>query len=294
MTLRWSVAVVCLAGAVLAVSWPSNIGRARRRAVIGGSAAPTRSLAFRAVGALASAFDGPVTTASLLSAIRAYAATSPRRSVLLAVIGAGCAGLILAGPVAAVAFAAYGGLAVRTTLRRWSDQLADRKRRQQLDDLCALAADLRAGLPVTAALAPAGLPVSTVALAAADPAGTPIAASTDGSDQIATLARAASRLAERTGAPLADLVERIEADARTLDRGLAAARAQAAGAQATAWLLAALPLGGIALGYGIGVDPLHVLLNTPIGAGCAMVAIVLQLAGLAWTDRLGGSATRAA
>ena len=90
---------------------------------------------------------------------------------------------------------------------------------------------------------------------------------------MAQLTAAAWRLAERTGAPAADLVERIEADARAMDRAAAAAAAQAAGAQATAWLLAALPLGGIGLGYSIGADPLAVLLHTPIGAACAVGAM---------------------
>jgi tight adherence protein B len=104
--------------------------------------------------------------------------------------------------------------------------------------------------------------------------------------RLGELAAAATGLAEATGAPLADLVERIESDARAVDRATTAAAAQAAGAQATAWLLAALPLGGIALGYGIGVDPLHVLLRTPVGAACATAAVLLQLGGLAWADRL--------
>jgi tight adherence protein B len=96
-------------------------------------------------------------------------------------------------------------------------------------------------------------------------------------------------LAERTGAPLAELVERIEADARAMDRALASAAAQAAGVRATARLLTGLPVGGIALGYGIGVDPLDVLLHTPVGAGCAVAAIGLQLAGLLWSERLSGN-----
>jgi tight adherence protein B len=94
------------------------------------------------------------------------------------------------------------------------------------------------------------------------------------------------RLAERTGAPAADLIERIEADARAADRAQLSAAAQAAGAQATALLLAALPLGGIGLGLSIGVDPLEVLLHTPVGAACAVGAVLLQCAGLAWCDRL--------
>ena len=51
-------------------------------------------------------------------------------------------------------------------------------------------------------------------------------------------------------------------------------------------MLAALPLGGIGLGYAIGADPLDVLLRTPLGAGCAMVAVVLQCAGFLWAQRL--------
>lgn len=93
-------------------------------------------------------------------------------------------------------------------------------------------------------------------------------------------------MAERTGAPLAELIERIETDARALDRAREAAAAQAAGSRVTAWLLAGLPAGGIALGYGIGVDPLAVLLRTPIGAACALGAVALQITGLIWTERL--------
>jgi tight adherence protein B len=51
-------------------------------------------------------------------------------------------------------------------------------------------------------------------------------------------------------------------------------------------LLAGLPVGGIALGYTIGVDPLHVLLHTPLGAACVGGTLVLQVGGLAWADRL--------
>ena len=36
----------------------------------------------------------------------------------------------------------------------------------------------------------------------------------------------------------------------------------------------------------MGADPLRILLHTPIGAACAGVAVLLQLVGLAWTNRL--------
>ncbi|MFD0824011.1 hypothetical protein ACFQ0D_38100, partial [Micromonospora zhanjiangensis] len=57
-------------------------------------------------------------------------------------------------------------------------------------------------------------------------------------------------------------------------------------------LLAVLPSGGVALGYVIGADPVQVLLHTPVGAGCALGAVVLQVAGLAWTARLSGGGQR--
>ncbi|MEV6694526.1 hypothetical protein AB0M35_23940 [Micromonospora sp. NPDC051196] len=249
-----------------------------------------------------------------------------RRNLLLVVLlGAGVSGL-LAGPVAAVACGGYGALGVRALHRRGAAVLRVRMRRERLDQLCALAADLRAGLPVPVAAEALGL-VRSVPAATEEPvASMPVAGSarrtqrprdeTGGvgrsvlpdtveaeagdlpgpgrrvaaPDRPGQLAQAAVRLADRTGAPLADLIERIEADARSTDRGVAAAAAQAAGARATAWLLAALPLGGIGLGYGIGVDPLQVLLHTPIGGGCAVAAVALQVVGLLWADRLGAVA----
>jgi tight adherence protein B len=197
---------------------------------------------------------------------------------------------------------AYGALGTRALARRITKRSDTAARARQLDDLCALAADLRAGLP----------PVGLAAADSADGPDQPVpgrgshlppadSARRDGSARrlaavskhaihselrITELTAAVWRLAEQTGAPAADLVERIEADARAADRGRASAAAQAAGAQATALLLAALPVGGIALGYAIGADPLQVLLHTPLGAACAAGAVFLQCAGLFWADRL--------
>ncbi|MGK5523308.1 hypothetical protein ACSNN9_28690, partial [Micromonospora sp. URMC 107] len=76
---------------------------------------------------------------------------SPRRTLLLAASAGTGAGLLLAGPVAAVAVGAYGTLAARALLRRKHGQYAVRARRRRLDELCGLAADLRAGLPIPVA-----------------------------------------------------------------------------------------------------------------------------------------------
>ncbi|WP_258401027.1 type II secretion system F family protein [Micromonospora saelicesensis] len=192
---------------------------------------------------------------------------------LVGLLGGGV-GAVVGGPVAAVAMAGYGTLAVRAALRWRVNRSAERDRRRGLDQLCGLAADLRAGLPV-----PHVLEVAAV--------------ESDGASRLRQLTSAAVRLADRTGAPLAELLERIEADARATDRGLAAAAAQAAGARATAWLLAALPVGGIGLGYGIGVDPMAVLLHSTVGGVSAIVAVALQVVGLLWAERLGVTPGRA-
>jgi tight adherence protein B len=184
--------------------------------------------------------------------------------LLFAVGGVAAVGLFTGGPVAGVVGAAYAGLAGRALLRRSVRRRTAAERSGVLDDLAALAADLRAGLP----------PVEAARLGAAP------------ADRTAYLTSSVWRLAERTGAPAADLVERIEADARAADRAAATAAAQAAGAQATALLLAGLPLGGIGLGVAIGADPVRVLLHTSIGAACAVGAVLLQCGGLLWADRL--------
>lgn len=266
------------------------------------AAAPTRPLPARpprrrdpahpSAGLGEAAFDGSPARL-LVAAIRPawrvrFEGLSTRRALLLAVVAAGGTGAALGGPVAAVVLAAYGALGVRALRRRRARQMADRAHRHDLDQLSALAADLRAGLPVAAALRDgAGSGMAMPGLP-----GPPDL--TRGPRRIARMARAAVRLADRTGAPLADLLERVEADARAADRGLAAAAAQAAGARATAWLLAALPLGGIGLGYAIGVDPVAVLLHTTVGGASAIGAVALQIGGLLWAERLGAAPGRAA
>jgi len=204
--------------------------------------------------------------------LRALAALDPRRAMVGGWVLVTVLALLAGGPVAAVVGAAYAGLGGRAVLRRSARQKAAAQRSASLDNLAALAADLRAGLTTASA---AG---TTLAAATTTPAGA--------TGRIEALTASVWRLAERTGAPAADLVERIEADARAADRAAASAAAQAAGAQATALLLGGLPIGGLGLGLAIGADPVRVLLHTPIGAACAIAAVLLQSAGLLWAERL--------
>jgi tight adherence protein B len=193
---------------------------------------------------------------------------------------------VLGGPVAVAVAACYGLVGVRAASQRARRRREAAIRREQLDRLGAAAADLRAGLPVQAVL-----PVQP-AFTAARPswqaviAGPRRAPRPGRAEALAARVEAAVNLAERTGAPLAELLERVETDARARDRAHRAAAAQAAGSVATAWLLAGLPAGGIALGYAVGADPLAVLLHTPVGAACAIGAVALQLGGLAWSQQI--------
>ncbi|MFN2538121.1 MAG: type II secretion system F family protein [Mycobacteriales bacterium] len=65
-----------------------------------------------------------------------------------------------------------------------------------------------------------------------------------------------------------------------------------AGPRATALMLAGLPLAGTLLAAGLGARPLHVLLHTSIGGGCLVLGVLLDLAGLWWTQRLVAGALR--
>src|SRR5512133_3062974 len=104
--------------------------------------------------------------------------------------------------------------------------------------------------------------------------------------EVARRMATACRVSERLGAPLADLFDGIERDLRAILRLRRLLSAQVAGSWATVVILAALPLAGLGLGIGLGVDPLRQLLHTPLGAACAGLALVLQVAGLLWTSAL--------
>lgn len=269
MSSWWLAAACLLVGATVMAVWPSGTNLHRLD-----GPSPARPAAPAPLLSVAAVWGG----------VEELAARRPGRLTALAAAAAAGIGWILGGPVAAVIGAAYVALAVRALVRRSRRRRTAVIRGRRLDDLCALAANLRAGLPPVEVT---GAVTRRPGVVAGGGAASSIGRDAGDADlRIAELTAAVWRLAERTGAPAADLVERIEADARTADRAMTSAAAQAAGAQATALLLAALPLGGIALGGSIGVDPVQVLLHTTLGAACAIVAVLLQCAGLLWSERL--------
>jgi tight adherence protein B len=220
-------------------------------------------------------------------------------------------GLRWQGPVAAVFVGAYVGALFRMVRIRREDLAADRACATVEDLVCGLAADLRAGsAPVTALLAASVVdagpghprPVASrfPGRVTIDPLRELADAANAGLDIPATLRAlelpgaqlplrrlaASWQVSETCGAPLAEVLERLDADLSAGRAQRTQLSAQTGAAMTTVWLLAGLPVVGIALGFGLGADPLRWLFGTPIGAVCGLVALAFQAAGLLWAERL--------
>lgn len=93
-------------------------------------------------------------------------------------------------------------------------------------------------------------------------------------------------IAEASGCPLADVLARFAAQLEAEDDAEAARQTALAGPQATVTLLTWLPLLGLGLGVCLGVDPLAMLIGTPVGAAALVAGILLTIAGRIWSARL--------
>lgn len=104
---------------------------------------------------------------------------------------------------------------------------------------------------------------------------------------------AACRLAARTGAPLAEVIDVVVAGVAEAADAEEARRTALAGPRATARLLAWLPAGGIALGTVLGADPVAVLLGGGVGGLCLVGGGALFLLGNRWVRAIVTDAERA-
>lgn len=159
----------------------------------------------------------------------------------------------------------------------------------------AVVAELDAGAPPAAAVQSAGetfsddLVLATVARHVS--LGTDVgdalrdAAAAPGAGPLQRVA-ACVHVTTSTGAGLTTALRRV---ADGLRDELALSRevtSQLAAPRATARLLAGLPVMVWVMGYGLGSDPVRVLLMTPYGWGCLVVGLGLELIGLRWVDQL--------
>lgn len=214
-----------------------------------------------------------------------------------AVLGA-VTGVVLAGPGGALAGAIIAVVAQRRRARHRAATDAVTAADQLAAAVSRITEELRAGSHPAAALAgvSADGPLARHLLA-------PAAAAARLGDGIAPALRrgAAERpdtaadverialawsLAERHGIPLAELLDRAQADIRWRVRFSATIRAQLAGPRATAAVLTALPLLGVGLGELVGADPLEVLRGGVLGQVLLVVGVALVAAGGAWSEQI--------
>lgn len=97
-------------------------------------------------------------------------------------------------------------------------------------------------------------------------------------------------IAEASGCPLADVLTRFAAQLEVEDDAEAARQTALAGPKATVTLLTWLPLMGLGLGTALGVDPLAILVGTPLGMAALAAGVALTVAGRIWSARLVRSA----
>ncbi len=100
------------------------------------------------------------------------------------------------------------------------------------------------------------------------------------------------QLSATTGIPLAESLARVRTDLADRAASRREIRTLVAGPQASATILALLPLLGMVLGSAIGADPIGVLFGTPAGRLLLCLGVVLDAGGLLWTMRLIDGAMR--
>jgi tight adherence protein B len=101
---------------------------------------------------------------------------------------------------------------------------------------------------------------------------------------------AALDLCERSGAPTADVLDRLAAGLRAEAAAATDARIALAAPRATAGVLSLLPIAGLGLGALLGVDTVHVLVSTSAGHACLVLGAAAWAAGRWWIRRLVASA----
>lgn len=217
------------------------------------------------------------------------------------VLGAAAAsGMSLEGRRLALALVVLGATVAAGVLvrRARAARLAERRRGTVVDVCEALVGELRAGQPVQDALEhavevwPELRAVAVAARLGADvPAALRRTAALPGAEGLREIA-SAWQVSHRSGAGLAGALSQVAETARARQSTRHLVRGELASAQATARLVALLPLASLAMSAGIGGHPWHFLLGTPVGLACLAAGGMCAFAGLLWLDRIAEAVLR--
>jgi tight adherence protein B len=170
------------------------------------------------------------------------------------------------------------------------------QREARVVEVCELlAGELRSGLPPMTAVGhcaeawPDFQPVATAARLGADvPTALRRLSRTPGAAGLRELA-AAWVVSQGAGAGLSIALGQVAASARESQSTRRLVVSELSSAQATARLVAAMPLVTLVMGAGVGGDPWGFLLQTAPGLACLAVGLALALLGLTWIERIAWS-----
>jgi tight adherence protein B len=169
-------------------------------------------------------------------------------------------------------------------------------RRMAVIEFCdGIAVELSAGLPPGTALLRAaetlsGLPALASVAEAADVVGALERASEVPGCEGLRLLAGCWRIGVERGGALVAVIEGLADALRDEQTHRDEVALQLAGPRASARLLAALPLLGLAMAAALGARPLSFLLGTLPGWGCLVLGVGLDLLGLWWIRRLSSAA----
>ncbi len=222
-----------------------------------------------------------------------------RRWSVTPVVGLGLAAagsvVVVLGP-AGIGWATAAGVATGTLAWIVTSRVEARQARTRAADVAGaarvLAALLRSGQIPTAALREvADDHPSFVEAAAAAELGGDVAGAFErgaclpGAGGLRTVA-AAWRVSERSGAPVAGVLERVAETLREEQRVRGVVEAELAAARASGHIMALLPFGAVGLGFLAGGNPLEFLFGPGLGQWLATVAVLLTAVGVTWIERL--------
>lgn len=106
-----------------------------------------------------------------------------------------------------------------------------------------------------------------------------------GQESLATVA-AAWRLGQRSGAPMARILNQVAGNLRRERQLDAMIEAELAAARTSGHIMAALPALAVGLGFAVGVDPVGYLLGESLGRVLLLVGVVLTAGGVLWIEAL--------